>query len=43
MLTLGGGDVDTHTPMGLMAFTAMAVLVQLELEVIRERITDSVA
>ena len=43
VLDLGGGDVDTHTPMGSMAFTVMAALAQMELEIKRERITDSVA
>ena len=43
MLNLGGGDVDTATPMGSMVFTVMAALAQMELEIKRERITDSVA
>jgi DNA invertase Pin-like site-specific DNA recombinase len=43
VLNLGGGDVDTHTPMGSMVFTVMATLAQMELEIKRERITDSVA
>ena len=43
VLNLGGGDVDTHTPMGTMVFTVMAALAQMELEIKRERITDSVA
>jgi DNA invertase Pin-like site-specific DNA recombinase len=43
VLNLGGGDVDTHTPMGSMVFTVMAALTQMELEVKRERVTDSVA
>jgi DNA invertase Pin-like site-specific DNA recombinase len=43
VLNLGGGDVDTHTPMGSMVFTVMAALAQMELEIKRERITDSVA
>jgi DNA invertase Pin-like site-specific DNA recombinase len=42
-LNLDGGDVDTHRPMGSMVFTVMAALVQTELEIKRERITDSVA
>ncbi|MEX5235683.1 recombinase family protein [Kocuria arenosa] len=42
VLNLGGGDVDTHTPMGSMVFTVMAALAQMELEIKRERITDSV-
>jgi len=43
VLTLGGGDVDTATPMGPMVFTVMAALAQMELEIKRERITDAVA
>ena len=43
MLNLGGGDVDTHIPMGSMVFTVMAALAQMELEIKRERVTDSVA
>lgn len=43
VLSLGGGDVDTSTPMGSMVFTVMAALAQMELEIKRERITDSVA
>jgi len=39
----GGGDVDTATPMGSMVFTVMAALAQMELEIKRERITDSVS
>lgn len=42
VLNLGGGDVDTHTPMGSMVFTVMAALAQMELEIKRERVTDSV-
>lgn len=42
VLNIGGGDVDTHTPMGSMVFTVMAALAQMELEIKRERITDSV-
>lgn len=41
VLNLGGGDVDTHTPMGSMVFTVMAALAQMELAIKRERITDS--
>jgi DNA invertase Pin-like site-specific DNA recombinase len=40
VLNLGGGDVDTATPMGAMV---MAALAQMELEIKRERITDSVS
>jgi DNA invertase Pin-like site-specific DNA recombinase len=43
VLNLGGGDVDTATPMGSMVFTVMAALAQMELEIKRERISDSVA
>lgn len=42
VLNLGGGDVDTSTPMGSMLFTIMAALAQMEYEIKRERITDSV-
>ncbi|GAA1751308.1 hypothetical protein GCM10009767_07880 [Kocuria aegyptia] len=40
---LGGGDLDTATPMGSMVFTVMAALAQMELEIKQERTTDSVA
>ncbi|PPF66638.1 resolvase [Clavibacter michiganensis] len=43
VLNLGGGGVDTATPMGSMVFTVMAALAQMELEIKRERITDSVS
>lgn len=43
VLNLGGGDVDTRTPMGSMLFTIMAALGQMELEIKRERITNSVS
>jgi len=43
VLNLGGGDVDTATPMGSMVFTVMAALAQMELQIKRERITDSVS
>ena len=43
VLNLGGGDVDTSTPMGSMMFTVMAALAQMELEVKRERVLDSVS
>lgn len=42
VLNLGGGDVDTATPMGSMVFTVMAALARTEPETERERITDSV-
>jgi DNA invertase Pin-like site-specific DNA recombinase len=38
---LGGGDVDTATPMWSMLFTIMAALAQTEHEIKRERVTDS--
>lgn len=43
VLNLGGGDVDTSTPMGSMVFTVMSALAQMELDIKRERISDSVA
>jgi DNA invertase Pin-like site-specific DNA recombinase len=42
VLNLGGGNVDTSTPMGSMVFTVMAAPAQMELEINRERVTDSV-
>lgn len=43
VLNLGGGNVDTSTPIGAMVFTVMAALAEMELEIKRERIRDSVA
>ncbi|MCT9868744.1 recombinase family protein [Paenarthrobacter aurescens] len=43
VLNLGGSVMDTSTPMGAMIFTVMAALGQMELEIKRERITDSVS
>ena len=43
VLNLGGDNVDTSNPMGAMMFTVMAALAQMELEIKRERITDSVS
>ena len=43
VLNLGGGNVDTATPMGLMMFTVMAGLAEMELAIKRERINDSVS
>lgn len=43
VLNLGGGNVDTGTPMGGLVFTVMAALAQMELEIKRERIADSVS
>ncbi|SEE30384.1 Site-specific DNA recombinase [Arthrobacter alpinus] len=42
VLNLGGGDVETSTPMGSMLFTIMAALAQMEHEIKSERITDSI-
>ncbi|TFB69028.1 recombinase family protein [Cryobacterium sp. Hz9] len=42
VLDLGGGDVDTATPMETMLFTIMAALGQMEHEITRERILDSI-
>lgn len=43
VLNLGGGHVDTSTPMGSMLFTIMAALAQMEHEIKSERITDSIS
>ena len=43
VLNLGGVNVDTSTPMGAMLFTVTTALAQMELEIKRERIRDSVA
>lgn len=43
VLNLGGGDVDTSTPMGSMLFTVMAALAQVEHRIKRERIVDSIS
>ena len=43
VLNLDEGDVNPHAPMGSMVFTVMVALAQLEIEIKRERITDSVA
>ena len=43
VLNLGGGDVDTSTPMGSMLFTIMAALAQMEHDIRRERIVDSIS
>lgn len=42
VLNLGGGDVDTSTPMGSMLFMIMAALAQMEHDIKSERITDSI-
>jgi DNA invertase Pin-like site-specific DNA recombinase len=43
VLHLGGGAVDTATPMGSTVFTVMAALAQMELMTKRERTPESVA
>jgi DNA invertase Pin-like site-specific DNA recombinase len=43
VLNLGGGDVDTATPMGSMLFTIMAALAQMEHDIKRERVIDSIS
>ncbi|POH71244.1 resolvase [Cryobacterium zongtaii] len=43
VLNLRGGDVDTATPMGSLLFTIMAALGQMEHEIKRERVVDSIA
>ena len=43
VLNLGAVDVDTSTPMGSMLFTVMAALSQMEYEIKRERIIDSIS
>lgn len=43
VLNLGGGDVDTSTPMGSTLFTIMAALAQMEHEIKSERVTDSIS
>ena len=42
VLNLGGDDDDTATPMGSMLFTIMAALGQMEHEIKRERVVDSI-
>jgi DNA invertase Pin-like site-specific DNA recombinase len=41
LLHPGGGDVDTHTSPGSMVCTVMAAPASMELQTMRERITDS--
>ena len=43
LLNLGDGDVDTATPMGSMLFTIVAALGQMEQEIEREHVTDSIS
>ncbi|TIH32275.1 recombinase family protein [Subtercola vilae] len=42
VLNLGGLNVDTSTPMGQMVFTVMAALAQMELDIKKERVNDSI-
>ena len=42
VLNLGGASMDTSTATGALIFTIMAALAQMELEIKRERIQDSV-
>ena len=42
VLNLGGDDVDTATPMGSMLFTIMAAPGQMDHEIKRERVVDSI-
>jgi DNA invertase Pin-like site-specific DNA recombinase len=42
VLNLSGGDVDTATPVRSMLFTIMAALGQMEHEIKRERVIDSI-
>lgn len=42
-LSHGGRDVETRTSRGSMVFTRMAAMVQVKLEIERERVTESVA
>lgn len=42
VLNLGGGDVDTSTPMGEMIFTVMSALAQMERAIKQERTIDSI-
>lgn len=43
VLNLGGENVDTSTPTGSMLFTIMAALAEMEHQIKRERVTDSIA
>jgi len=42
VLNLGGGSVDTSTPMGKMMFTVMSAIAEMEYDIKRERINDSI-
>lgn len=41
VLNLGGGVVDTSSPTGRLMFTVMTALAQMEVEIKRERLVDS--
>lgn len=43
VLNLGGDSVDTSTPMGKMMFTVMSAIAEMEYDIKRERINDSIA
>ena len=43
VLNLGGSNVDTSTPTGRLMFTIMSAIAEMELEIKRERINDSIA
>ncbi len=43
MLNLGGGDVDTSASMDRMLFTVMAAFAQMEHQIKRERVVDSIS
>jgi DNA invertase Pin-like site-specific DNA recombinase len=43
VINLGGGDVDTSTPMGEMVFTVMSALAQMEHAIKQERSRDSIS
>lgn len=42
-MNLGGGDVDTATPMGSTLFAVKAAPAQMEHEIKRERVNDSIS
>ena len=43
VLNLGGENVDTSTPTGSKLYTIMAALAEMEHQIKRERVTDSIA
>lgn len=43
VLNLGGDSVDTSTPMGKMLFTVMSAIAEMEYDIKRERMNDSIA